>query len=78
MVKSELQVYARVKPNFESSSGRQVPYIINKSRNRIEINVSRTKMLSNAKDSFEFGFSRVFDKESTQEDLFEGVARPVI
>jgi kinesin family protein 6/9 len=45
--------------------------------NTMEVQVSRTK-LSNAKDNHTFSFNHIFPGDSTQEDIFEGVAKPVI
>ena len=47
------------------------------SDNTIELQVSRTK-LSNAKDNHSFTFNQIFAPDSSQGDVFEGVARPVI
>lgn len=47
------------------------------SDNTIELQVSRTK-LSNAKDNHAFTFNHIFSPDSSQNDIFEGVARPVI
>jgi kinesin family member 6/9 len=43
----------------------------------LELQVSRSK-LSNAKDNHLFTFNRIFSSETSQADIFEGVAKPVI
>jgi Tfp pilus assembly pilus retraction ATPase PilT len=53
-----------------------LPYLI-LSDNTIELQVSRTK-LSNAKDNHSFTFNHIFLGDSSQTDIFEGVAMPVI
>ena len=53
-----------------------LPYLSLNS-NSIELQISRAK-LSNAKENHLFSFDQIFSQESRQEEVFEGVAQPVI
>lgn len=51
---------------------------MSKNRRKLQLELNRTKVLSNARENYEFGFAQVFDKQTGQEEIFEVVARPVI
>ena len=60
------------------SSAKSTSYSTSKNRKRLHLELTRTKVLSNARESFEFGFARVFDKETAQDEVYDVVAKPVI
>ena len=53
-----------------------LPYLA-LTNNTIELQISRAK-LSNAKDNHQFSFHSIYHQNASQEEIFEGVAKPVI
>ncbi|XP_064600803.1 kinesin-like protein KIF6 [Liolophura sinensis] len=80
MVKSTIQIFARVKPTRAKTG----PYSVDDDEEghpRLSFNVPKELadgFINNKKENYNFRFQQVFDQKTKQEDVFEAVARPVI
>ncbi|EAS00681.2 kinesin motor catalytic domain protein (macronuclear) [Tetrahymena thermophila SB210] len=75
-MKSQLQVYARLKPTDNAS----IAYEIDKSSKRLTIGQKYNKagFINNMKETMDFNFTDILDINATQEQVFQQVAVPVV
>ncbi|KAL4488373.1 hypothetical protein ABPG72_019223 [Tetrahymena utriculariae] len=75
-MKSQLQVYARLKPTDNAS----IAYEIDKSSKRLTIGQKYIKggFINNMKETMDFNFTDILDINVTQEQVFQQVAVPVV
>jgi hypothetical protein len=75
MVKTQIETYLRIKPE----EGDGIDYELK--NNFIDIKIPeemRKGYVNNLKKSYEFKFTGVFDKESTQEEVYQNIGQKVI
>lgn len=82
-MKSQVKVYARLKPLLDKEE--QTPYEIEaegKKKNLLRLLSPRQARYANQqianKEAAEFIFNQVFDQDSSQDEIFEGVAKNVV
>lgn len=85
MVKNAIKVYARLKPEKDKKNILDYEILYRPRKNLEEdflILVSPIQKckdyLDNRPESWNFSFYRIFEESSTQDEIFENVARPVI
>jgi len=75
---SQIEVYGRIRPsklNDRSAS------VLSDDRRSIEFRLPRDQAagsVNNKKELYEFKMQRIFDEQSTQHDVFEGIGRKVV
>jgi len=80
MVKAQIEAYARIRPHNGNAS-HQSMYLIDKNKKILEIMVPKDLkqgVVNNMKENYAFKFSSVFDQDSSQAEVFEKVAKPVV
>ncbi|EGR32343.1 kinesin motor domain protein [Ichthyophthirius multifiliis] len=75
-MKSQLQVYARLKPH----DNKEIPFDIDKQNKKLFIGskLNRNQIINNNKDTFEYNFADILDYNTTQDQVFNQVAIPVV
>ena len=74
---AQIQVFARMRPSKRVSRN----YAIDDTRGAIEFTIARDASLgyiNNQREAYEYSFSGVFDTQTTQADMFDAAARPVV
>ncbi|KAL1525694.1 hypothetical protein AB1Y20_020543 [Prymnesium parvum] len=74
--KAHIEVYARVRPVKKPSSNFEIDY----ASHALNVNIPRdhSNGVNNQREHYAFAFSRVLDQTTTQEQVFETVAQPVV
>ncbi|GFR60857.1 kinesin-like protein, partial [Elysia marginata] len=81
MVKQTIQIFARVKPSKAARTGLYEVDDDEAGNPRLQIVVPRelaSGFINNKKENYSFRFDKVFDQKTTQDEVFEAVAKPVI
>jgi len=77
MVRHQFKTYARIKPS--TSDRHTIPYAASDSDLDFEIpRNEKFGYVNNIKETQNFAFSRVFDQDASQEEVFEHLAKPVV
>ncbi|GFN76465.1 kinesin-like protein [Plakobranchus ocellatus] len=81
MVKQTIQIFARVKPTKPAKTGLYEVDEDEGGNPRLQVVVPRelaSGFINNKKENYSFRFDKVFDQRTSQDEVFEAVARPVI
>ncbi|XP_055878484.1 kinesin-like protein KIF6 isoform X1 [Biomphalaria glabrata] len=81
MVKQTIQIFARIKPTKSSKTGGYEIDEDEEGHSRLQVVVPKelaSGFVNNKKENYKFRFSKVFDQKSTQDEIFNLVAKPVI
>ena len=76
-----IKVFLRLRPDRGKAAAATIPYSVEHDfeRSRINFHVDRTKLsdggVNNSTEDYSFTFSRVFEPNATQEQVFDGVCR---
>ena len=74
---AHIDVYARVRPSKKPSRHLEIDY----AEHAIAMKLERKReeaVVNNQRENYSFAFSRVLDMSTTQDTVFETVARPVV
>ena len=77
MSKNHIDVYARVRPVKRPSSNLEIDF----ADHAIAIHIANNKganEVNNQRENYQFAFSRILDATTTQDQMFEAVAQPVV
>ncbi|CAK83511.1 unnamed protein product (macronuclear) [Paramecium tetraurelia] len=79
-MKSQFEVYLRLKPSNKSQSQNAMQYQIYQNKKLQVLLPKHVKfgLINNSRDNLDFNFTHVFDQKSSQEHVFTNVTTPVI